>query len=470
MAINVNWSNDPVLAGLLASATGRAQYEQDQAAIARQQAQQDVTNQRADAALAAQLAQQGSQDQRAAADLAERRRQFDRGLNAKDYDNAAQRRLQRDQWGAQAQLADQQAAWRQAAIDSDAQLALLKNAQNIAADQYEGGLEMQKLQQEQEFDVTTAATEEINSEASKVLAEYRKKKLDPAGQRELHRLSAEWRALQGGLGRSVRPQAWNQLAGQWFENFETANLDQYEVEEPTIEQTIQESTWVDPASGERLGLDRNGAPRKVADAPPMPLTQEVVDANTFNIGGVPTFIHPQTQKEFTPTAPKAEKPEPKLTVSDHARIRKEMTDELRDEWEADHNSEVDEKTGEAKPATKSFRQYRDENWERKKKEWNEDRGDPETKTLVPSEPEEAPAGPTGKGTEADPLVLPEDMSDEEILALWPTLADGTWVINTDGSGVAVEKLPSVQAPTDEPLPPAFLGQGGTTWSRSSIPN
>jgi hypothetical protein len=357
MAINVNWDEGAVIKGLLASATGRAQRQRE-------------------------LEQQAQQDDRYLLGLAENQRQFDLGQQQRADEGAAQRGLQREQMAT--------AAYRDMAGEAQRMAALQEQNQfNLLRDQQDFGQQLYANEQEQMFDLQSASSDQIGQQAETMLSEYRKQKLDPVGSRELRRLQAEWRALQSGLGNTIRPQAFNDLASQWFDKFQQANLDQYVDEPPSPDDLWGQQTRTDEF-GNVFGLDRSGNFRKLRDAPPKPLTPEEIAANTFELPtGGSIFVNPNTGKETLipppkPEEAKAEPNEPVMSARDSIALDKHIYDIAKMEWEAQYGNQYDKDGNPIEPKV-SFPKYFDENEERLVAKFNRRKGDPDESSLVPSE-------------------------------------------------------------------------------------
>jgi hypothetical protein len=226
------------------------------------------------------------------------------------------------------------------------------------------------------------------------LKEFRKLKLSPEGQRILNEYSGKRRQIQGEL---LRPEAKQQALGALMADLESAGIDSYAIEEPSIDEKWEQGTRV-AADGSVWALDRNGTWAKRQDAPPpaagfVPVPDSKHRIYHNGTGG--TVLVPPDKPE------EQEKPEPVMSQRDKVATRKGVVDELLAEYNAGlvekmedvtvkgaDGKEVKKKEGTGEfyyPGYKSFVEYKNKHLEERIADWNRGFGDPEENTLVPSE-------------------------------------------------------------------------------------
>jgi hypothetical protein len=354
-------------------------------------------------------------------------------------------------------------------------------ANNRAAEEFD----YYKQQQGEKADWQVAQSKTLDEQVDDRLKEFRKLKLSPEGQRILNEYSGKRRQIQGEL---LLPAARQQALAMLMSDLEGAGLDDYAEHVPSAEEKVYQGLVplqgqqvvpgqpLPPGKYRSLKGTRNGADTwETLDIPP---EETVTAAERFQRDMVPTpdggfaLWNPESKKwDYQAPVKKEASKEPVLDHKDYATIREKMVNELFKEYEADlqevmesstskDGTKVKVGTGEFRhPSGLTFAEYRKKNWPDKKAEWNQDRGDPEEETLIPSELRGATLGsqidaplsidmggsPTdfgetnpgmsepqakGAGTEADPIDLSR-VDDDTVAALYQNAPSGTFFIDPD---------------------------------------
>lgn len=368
MAISVNWAN-PSSVGAAMGAAGRGAYRL-------RQRQDD----REDAKFLLGLQQQ---DERLAVETALRQQAAD-DANARFYS---------------AQQADAQQ--RQAALDAQLLGRQMAGEYDLARDQQNFGQQLELQANAAELQ----GYQSVEQSAAEAMKQLRQAKLDPEGKRRLAEFENSFRQINAQKGRRLREGQYEDLLGQWFDEFENANIGQYEIKEPTPDELWQQQTRTGD-DGTVYGLDRSGNWRKLQDAPWKPIPPEEIESNTHEYpDGTRIFINPRTGKETVIAPPKAEKPaEPKtMTPAERASVWRDARTDLREQWMIEYpetttpDTVVDGKVtkpGTTVPPAKSFDDYFDEKWPAYVQRYNRAFGDPEEETLVPTPMTNEPMGGT----------------------------------------------------------------------------
>lgn len=101
-------------------------------------------------------------------------------------------------------------------------------------------LELQENQYEQRRqDSQFSQNIQIGKSAESLLAEARKMKLSPEGEKELARLSSVYRSISRERG-SMRPAQYESLMQDWLNDFEQANLSQYGLQSKPLSERVKE--------------------------------------------------------------------------------------------------------------------------------------------------------------------------------------------------------------------------------------
>lgn len=221
-----------------------------------------------------------------------------------------------------------QAQQAQHAQDRQAQLAAQQQQDQFGlyrdSVQHQYGLENLDAQGQQSWQRQSAMS--VDTQANSALRAAREMNLSPEGKKTLADLAARYRDIQK-QRTSLRPEAYQSVIGDWFADYEAADISQYDVKEMTPDEQWQRGTITQP-DGAVYGLDRSGAWRELKPGyTPSPTGN---DREPTPDGGERVWNgHKQEWQSFPGAKPVAE---PKTKEVDLGKLRKEAEANIKDEW------------------------------------------------------------------------------------------------------------------------------------------